>query len=132
MRGISPVEGAPGFKKSLIRPMPNSLISQARASVRTQYGVLGCGWALKDGKIEIEVTVPFNTEAEIHLPDAEGTQITENGQLVSGDVFTKGSGSWTYKELSKNKLYKSSHILTNSVVPITVKIFCNDIDRIKL
>ncbi len=112
MCGINPVEGAPGFKKSLIRPLPNSLIQHAKASVRTQYGELACGWALSDGKIEIAVTVPFNTQAEIHLPDAEGASVTENGKPASGGVFTRGSGVWRYEyQPSGNSINKRAPVL---------------------
>ena len=94
--GLNPVENAPGFKRSLVRPMPNSLLGHAKASIRTQYGTLGCGWALSDGAIAVDVTVPFNTEAEIHLPDAVGAEVLENGVPVQGICFVRGSGTWHY------------------------------------
>ncbi|MEG0146510.1 MAG: alpha-L-rhamnosidase C-terminal domain-containing protein, partial [Clostridia bacterium] len=70
--GINPVENAPGFKRALLRPMPNSVLTYAKASVRTQYGLLACGWQLDGDRLTVEVAIPFGTEAEIVLPDADG------------------------------------------------------------
>ncbi|MEG1192336.1 MAG: family 78 glycoside hydrolase catalytic domain [Clostridia bacterium] len=95
--GINPVENAPGFKRALLRPMPNSVLTYAKASVRTQYGLLACGWQLDGDRLTVEVAIPFGTEAEIVLPDADGCAICENdlpAQLAPS--FTRGSGHWRY------------------------------------
>ena len=94
--GINPVEGAPGFKKARIAPLPNDQLGYARASVRTPYGMLASGWKYEDGLLTVEVEVPFNAEAEIVLPYAEGAAVTENGAPVRGCAFTRGSGTWKY------------------------------------
>ena len=94
--GLNPVEGAPGFKKARVEPMPNDQLTHARASVRTPYGMLSSGWKYENGRLAIEVEVPFNTEAEIILPYA-GANVTENGRAVDGARFTRGSGVWRYE-----------------------------------
>ena len=95
--GINAVESDPGFKKSVLRPMPNSLLRHAGASIETPYGTLASRWALTNAGIELEFTVPFNTTAEITLPDAEGAEVLENGMKISeGPVLTRGSGVWKY------------------------------------
>ena len=94
--GINPVEEAPGFRRSLLRPMPNSLLKCASAHVDTAYGRLASSWALKDGEITLRFEVPFNTTAQIVLPDAEGAEVLENGAPVQGVCFTRGSGVWEY------------------------------------
>lgn len=95
--GINAVESDPGFKKSVLKPMPNSLLRHAGASIETPYGTLASRWALTDAGIELEFTVPFNTTAEITLPDAEGAEVLENGIRISeGPVLTRGSGVWKY------------------------------------
>ncbi len=95
--GINPCEDAPGFKRARLAPMPNDMLSHAKAEVRTQYGTLRSGWALADGKLTLTFEVPFNTTAEIHLPDAEGAEILENGKPVAGVMLTRGSGVWRYE-----------------------------------
>jgi len=95
--GINPVEEAPGFKKIRIAPMPNDRLEYASAAIDTQYGRVSSAWKLEDGDIRITVEVPFNTEAEIVLPDAGGVQVIENGKPVSGDVFIRPAGRYEYR-----------------------------------
>jgi len=71
MCGINPVESAPGFKEILLKPEPNPLLSFARAEVKTAMGYVKCGWKYNgDNKLTIEVEVPFNTKAVLHMPNS--------------------------------------------------------------
>ena len=95
--GINPVEEAPGFKRIRIAPMPNDCLQYVDCSIRTQYGMLRSAWSLDSGRIVLEFEIPFNTTAEIHLPDAEDVaDILENGMSVHGNTFFRGSGKWRY------------------------------------
>ncbi len=95
--GINPCEEAPGFKRSRLRPLPNSLLQHAEASLETPYGSLRSGWKLTEGGIEVEFEIPFNTAAEISLPDAKGVEVCENGKEITADApFMRGSGVWKY------------------------------------
>lgn len=95
--GINPVEEGPGFARMRLMPMPNSQLSFARAEVMTPYGLVRSGWQLApDGTIALEFEVPCNATAEIHLPDADGASVLENGVPVEGTVLTRGSGTWRY------------------------------------
>ena len=96
--GINPLESAPGFKHSVLKPMPNSQLQHASASLETPYGMLRSGWRLDGGEIELEFEIPFNATAEIVLPDAAGAAVLENGRPISGDgPFLRGSGVWRYR-----------------------------------
>lgn len=97
--GINPVEEAPGVSRSRLAPKPNSMLSYAKASVRTQYGMLSAGWQLKEGQmITLEFIVPFNAQADIVLPDVpKGGEVLENGKPVRGCHFLRGSGKWVYE-----------------------------------
>ncbi|MBQ7865714.1 MAG: family 78 glycoside hydrolase catalytic domain [Clostridia bacterium] len=95
--GIHPSEAAPGFKHSILRPMPNSLLRHASASVETLHGRLSSQWELRDGKIYLEFEIPFNTTADIILPDAEDAQILENGAAMAAGAIRRGSGVWRYE-----------------------------------
>ncbi len=94
--GINPVEGAPGFRKARIAPLPNDQLGYAKASIRTPYGMLSSGWRYEGGRLQIEVTVPFGAEAEIVLPFAEGASVTENGRKIEKTRLVRGSGEWKY------------------------------------
>jgi len=82
--GLAPA--APGYRRILIRPIPGGSLTWARARHRTPYGLAGCSWRIEEGSITVEVEIPPNTSAEVHLP----------GQ--SGDPLLVGSGRhrWSY------------------------------------
>lgn len=46
--------------------------------------------------IEIDIDIPFNTTADILLPDADGVEIWENGSPMYSFSFARGSGHWHY------------------------------------
>ncbi len=95
--GINPVEEAPGFRRMVLAPRPSSCFDHARAQLETPYGTVSSQWRLENGIIELEFRIPFNTEAEIRLPDAEGAEIEENGRKISESILVRGSGRWTYR-----------------------------------
>lgn len=95
--GLNPLEEAPAFRRVLLRPLPNSLLRYASASLETPCGLLRSGWRLNGEGIEVEFEIPFNATAQIILPDAEGAEITENGRRISCDgSLERGSGIWKY------------------------------------
>jgi alpha-L-rhamnosidase len=75
---------APGYKHALIQPQPGGGLSSARATLDTMYGPLGSAWTLDEEGLAMEVTVPANTRATVHLPDASLEQVTESGQPLAG------------------------------------------------
>ena len=95
--GINPVEEAPGFKRIRLAPQPNSMLSFAKAGIMTQYGVVESGWELKGERIKLSFVIPFNTQADICLPDAQGCRILENGKVIQQTKLSRGSGKWTYE-----------------------------------
>ena len=95
--GINPLESAPGFKRILLKPKPNSLLTHAKARVRSQYGLIESSWELKESGIRLEFKIPFNTSAEMVLPDAEGCAIIENGEAIENAALIRGSGTWVYE-----------------------------------
>ncbi|MCL1786697.1 MAG: glycoside hydrolase family 78 protein, partial [Defluviitaleaceae bacterium] len=71
MCGINPVESAPGFKKILLKPEPNRRLAFAHGEVNTAMGVVKCGWEYKGDTIVVTAHVPFNTTADLILPNGE-------------------------------------------------------------
>ena len=54
-------------------------ITNVSASHETPYGLAAISWACKDGTIKVDVTVPVNTLAEIHLPEQEEPRLLGGG-----------------------------------------------------
>jgi alpha-L-rhamnosidase len=81
--GIETME--PGYKKLVIQPHPTGKLSFAKASFESPYGRVASGWERKNGKIEVTVIIPPNTEAIIMLPVSDVSAITQNGAALPAE-----------------------------------------------
>jgi len=79
--GITPVE--PGFRRIRIAPEMPLGLERASAELESPYGVISCAWMREKDRITVEVRVPANTQAEVHLPG--GSAIREGNVLLVGD-----------------------------------------------
>lgn len=105
LSGIRPSEDEPGFKKSIIAPMPTDSLQWARAKINTSYGLLESSWQMNDGKFKLEVTVPPNTSAEIYFPVSKGHNIQESGKIIYQDNSIKGDkGLFKLIDTSEEKI----------------------------
>ncbi|MCD6331922.1 MAG: family 78 glycoside hydrolase catalytic domain [Bacteroidales bacterium] len=84
LAGINPDERFPGFKKFIIKPfIPDNDLDWVTATVHTIHGTISSSWKKKPGGLILEVKVPANTTATVHLPMSSGAVITESGKPVS-------------------------------------------------
>ncbi|PHN08275.1 glycoside hydrolase family 78 protein [Flavilitoribacter nigricans] len=81
--------GAPGYKQIRIQPHPDERLEFARATFDSSYGEIASGWTLKDGQLQVNVTIPPNTAAIIELPKATITGVQANGQGVRENADLK-------------------------------------------
>ena len=110
MAGINPCEEYPGFKRLRIAPMPNYRIGKSEVRLRAASGRIESSWEIDGKMLKIRFTVPFDTEAEIVLPDAEAEVIRQQaGSAACGKagedairqdgknvVFLAGAGSYAF------------------------------------
>lgn len=83
--GIRPDKSNPGFKHIIYQPdYTIEALNGVEVSHPSPYGVVFAKWEIKDGRYTVNVTVPHNTTAEIHLP--------------SGKINYVGSGSHIFHE----------------------------------
>ena len=106
--GLAPQ--APGYKKQLVKPSTGPELSSASSAVKTSYGEARTSWSRDAaGRLSIDVDVPVNTRAEVHVPLADGQQALECGKpaaeqpgvtykgTTNGDaVYEVGSGSYRF------------------------------------
>jgi alpha-L-rhamnosidase len=103
--GIGIDEQHPGYKHIIIKPMPGGGLTYARATHQSMYGTIVSGWKLDGEQLTLEVEIPANTSATIHIP-GESTAITINGASLAdsgmeikemeGKVLAKtGSGTFS-------------------------------------
>ncbi len=71
--GLAPA--APGYRRILVRPNPGGGLTWARARHRTPYGPAECSWRIEGGSMMVDVEIPPNTSAEVHLPGQPGEQL---------------------------------------------------------
>ncbi len=81
----------PGYRKVIIRPSPptpgsnpeRAPIDWVKAHYDSIHGRIVSNWRLKEGRFELETTIPANTTATVYLPTIESDKITESGKLLA-------------------------------------------------
>jgi alpha-L-rhamnosidase len=106
--GINPVENQPGFRQVRLAPQPDYRLKYANASLDSAAGLYESKWELKeDGQLTFIFGIPFNTTANVELPDAKlenvwmnGSPLNEaemNANQIGEKVFvTLNSGTWEF------------------------------------
>lgn len=94
--GIAPAE--PGFRKLLIRPRPGGEVDRARGRLSTLYGPVTTDWQERDGRLRLDVTLPFNTTAEVWVPARSAADVSHGRarflRMEDGcAVFAAGAGT---------------------------------------
>ena len=82
MAGIDTYKEFPGYKKIKIMPHPGGELTWVNADLQTYYGLVASHWKQQGGKFILDVTIPFNTTADIYIP-GDMTKTTEGGTGLS-------------------------------------------------
>lgn len=84
LAGIRLVE--PGYWRFDIQPQVVGDLTHVRASLATVRGLIAVEWRREAGSLAVNVTVPANTTATIHLPKLgwQRVAVTESGRLIVG------------------------------------------------
>ena len=83
--GIELAPGAAGFDRVEIRPHPGGSLSYARGSFRSVRGEISTAWARDGHRFTLDVDVPPNVRASVHVPSARP------GEVVGADGTGPGS-----------------------------------------
>ena len=73
--GIDPLE--PGFTRIRIAPQPGAPLTWARGQYDSVQGRIASDWRVDGGRLTLDVLVPPNTTAEVHVPAAGARTVTE-------------------------------------------------------
>jgi len=86
----------PGFKRVIVHPHPVGRLRWARASYHSMYGMIWCYWERRGKELRLEVRIPANTTAEVHLPtrNPKTAFVSESGKalLKAGKVIGEAPG----------------------------------------
>ena len=72
--------GAPGYGHIVIRPYPGGDLTFARGEYDAVRGRISSSWRIEGDLFVLEVLVPPNTAATVHVPSTEG--VSEGGRSV--------------------------------------------------
>lgn len=83
-RGILGIDGLqPGFSKILIAPQVGGDLTAAQGGYESVQGEIDSAWQLTNGALTLNVAIPANTTAEIHVPTTNSAAIAESGTAAS-------------------------------------------------
>jgi len=75
--GIRPE--TPGYRRILVQPTVRPGLSWAKTSYDSIQGRIATAWKVGDRTLDLEVTVPMNATATVHVPATEGSIVLESG-----------------------------------------------------
>lgn len=75
--GIRPDPARPGFSNVIIKPAIVGNLKYVNATYRSIHGTVKIKWRLKNGFIELRITIPANATATVHVPTTDARQIKE-------------------------------------------------------
>jgi alpha-L-rhamnosidase len=99
----------PGFKHTLIEPAPVGDLTWVEATHTSMYGAITSNWRRDGDRLYLDVEIPANTTARVHVPTTDPTRITEGGVNAASAagvtvvrtgsdvaVYDVGSGSYQF------------------------------------
>ncbi len=84
--GINPDAGVPAYKQFVIQPIPGGGLTWARGEYHSINGRIACAWRIEGSRINVDITVPANTSATLHLPTSGPADVSENGKPLADSV----------------------------------------------
>ncbi|SDC89745.1 Ig-like domain (group 3) [Nocardioides lianchengensis] len=81
--GITPVEA--GYRSTRIAPVVGGGLTHGAGDFASAYGPISTDWRLTGEDLALQVQVPVNTTAQVVLPAANPSAVSEGGELL-GDV----------------------------------------------
>jgi alpha-L-rhamnosidase len=95
LAGINPDPDKPGFQHIIVRPSLVPGLSWVRAAHRAMQGWIRVEWKAEKDRFVLEIAVPANTTATVHLPASEAGKVTESGRPLAETEGITGVGMET-------------------------------------
>lgn len=89
----------PGFKCAKIKPFMTNRFEFVKLSYKTPYGFYKCEWNRSGRKYNLNITTPFNAEAEIIIP----SMFVDSGEAIlhkienGNSIYKVGSGYYEFR-----------------------------------
>lgn len=102
----------PGYKIIVIKPRPGGGLTQANVTYKSINGPIDSKWKLDKGVMQLNISVPANTTATVHVPANSLQDVTESAQALDkakgikvigmqGGAAVLEAGSGKYRFISK-------------------------------
>jgi alpha-L-rhamnosidase len=83
LAGIRQSEDSEAYRKIIIEPHYVGDIQWVRAHYNSPNGRLLSEWQIKSDKVTLNIQVPVNSKAEVHIPARDMKKVTESGKVLS-------------------------------------------------
>ena len=110
LAGINADPAEPGFRHVIIRPWPVAGLDWARGEIRSMHGTISSSWRKEAGTLKLDVAIPVNTTATVHVPASDPRKVRESGRVAARAagvtsaraedgraVFDVGSGTYSFE-----------------------------------
>lgn len=107
--GINNDDAHPAYEQFVVRPIPGGGLTWAKGSYNSIRGKIESSWRVENGGFSLDVTIPANTSAAVHVPAKSAESVTEGGVPASravgvrfvrmedgAAVFSVGSGTYKF------------------------------------
>ncbi|NII29226.1 family 78 glycoside hydrolase catalytic domain [Pseudoflavitalea sp. X16] len=106
LAGIRQSDRSVAWSNIVIQPEVVGDISYVKGSYESLYGTIVSEWKKEGNVFTLNVTIPANTRATVHIPGAKGRQVTEGGEAVQiiaykDDYALVGVGAGKYEFVVK-------------------------------
>jgi len=104
LAGVTPA--TPGFETARVRPYPPADLDAAATTVETPRGQVRAGWERTGDGLRLDVGVPPNARAQVHLPGSPdaaevidapaGAEAAPGGTVGGRPAYAVGTGEWSF------------------------------------
>lgn len=81
--GIGADPAVPGYRKITIRPETGTRLSSVQAKFHSIRGPVSSAWRKYEGGFVMQVEIPANSTAEVHVPAADAASVRESSKPVA-------------------------------------------------
>lgn len=114
--GISTDEKGAGFRRIIIKPAVLANLDWVKGSFASASGEIRSEWKKENGRLKLNVTIPPNTTAVVHIPTTSEKDVTEGGKTISGNAglkFLKSENGKSIYEVTSGSYEFSTSLSTN-------------------
>lgn len=91
--GIKSTVEAPGYKVFTVNPQFQKDITTTSVTLPSPYGTIANAWECKEGEFTMNLTVPFNTSAQVAISDKQLASLSVNG-ITLEQFQKKNKADW--------------------------------------